>query len=413
MDRQIVYPGSIPLDTDLLLTQRAMMTAFGALAQAVLGTSVVVDGLGCAPTSPPSLSIAVGAGSLFELSPIDPTAFGSLAAITGQSTVKAGINTATTVLTLTPPTTAGTVISYLVQACLDEHDDTPVVLPYYNAANPAQPFIGPGNAGTAQNTQRLQRVGLACKPGVSAASGQQIPPSADPGWTGLFLVNVAYGQGTIATTDIAVVPGAPFLQFKIPQLTPGFSRQVLLGPGTTSWTVPAGTSTVRIQVVGAGGGGGGATDAASGGGGGAGGYAQGIFNVIPGEAIPVTIGMSGAGSGPGNTGGTGGSTSFGNLLSATGGTGGGSANPYSEGGQGGAGSGGSLAQSGGCGTDGSPVMSTWAGAGGSSFFGGGGRGSSGGGPVTTGLAAGSGGGGGYGTTCAGGNGANGLIIVEF
>ena len=76
MDRQIVYPGSIPLDTDLLNVQRAAMSALGALAKAVLGTSIVADGLACTPTTPPSLSVSVAPGSLFQLSPVDASSFG-------------------------------------------------------------------------------------------------------------------------------------------------------------------------------------------------------------------------------------------------------------------------------------------------------------------------------------------------
>lgn len=413
MDRQIVYPGSIPLDTDLLLLQRATMTALGALAQAVLGTTVVIDGLGCTPTTPPSLSVAVAPGSLFQPSVIDATGYGSLASVTGQSIVKAGINTATTILTLVPPASAGTVISYLIQASLNEYDASPVVLPYYNAANPAQPFVGPANAGTAQNTQRLQRVSVVSKPGVAAAPGTQSPPAADSGWIGLYVVNVAFGQTFVAATDITVLPSAPFVPFKMPQLTPGFSRQVVFGPSTTSWKVPANVWAVRVQATGAGGGGGGSTASYSGGGGGAGGYAQGVFAVTPGATIPLSIGNGGTGSGPGATGGTGPTTSFGALLSATGGNGGGSNNPFSQGGVGGQGSGGSLSLAGGLGTDGSIVSSTWAGSGGASFFGGGGRGSSGGGPAAIGMVVGSGGGGGYGSTCAGGAGGNGLIIIEY
>ena len=412
MDRQIVYPGSIPLDTDLLSVQRATMTAIGALAQAVLGANVVVDGLNCTPTIPPSLSVSVGPGSLFQISPIDANSFGSLAAVTGQSTVKAGINAAASVFTLVPAATAGTVISYLVQASLNEVDTTPIVLPYYNAASPNQPFVGPANAGTSQNTQRVQRVGLSCKPGVAATSGTQAPPAADSGWVGLFVVNVAYGQTHIAASDISALPVAPFIQFKLPQLTPGFSRQVALGPGTTSWTVPTNVWTARVQVVGGGGGGGGGTANYSGGGGGAGGYAQGIFSFTPGAVISVTVGVGGAGSGPGATAASGGATSFGALLSATGGAGGGSSNPFSQGGIGGQGSGGSLSQLGGAGTDGYSAPSIPAGSGGASFLGGGGRGSSGGGPAAFGQAGGSGGGGGYGSTCSGGTGASGLIIIE-
>ena len=37
MDRTIVYPGSIPLDTDLLRLNRNTMVALGALMKAVLG----------------------------------------------------------------------------------------------------------------------------------------------------------------------------------------------------------------------------------------------------------------------------------------------------------------------------------------------------------------------------------------
>ena len=37
MDRNLVYPGSIPLDTDLLSINRNAMIALGYLAQAVLG----------------------------------------------------------------------------------------------------------------------------------------------------------------------------------------------------------------------------------------------------------------------------------------------------------------------------------------------------------------------------------------
>ena len=66
MDRNIVYPGSIPLDTDLLNINRNNMVALGYLAQAVLGTSIVVDGLACAPTTPASLTVVVGPGSITQ-----------------------------------------------------------------------------------------------------------------------------------------------------------------------------------------------------------------------------------------------------------------------------------------------------------------------------------------------------------
>ena len=49
MDRNLVYPGSIPLDTDVLNLNRSTMVAIGYLAQATLGTTTVVDGLSLHP----------------------------------------------------------------------------------------------------------------------------------------------------------------------------------------------------------------------------------------------------------------------------------------------------------------------------------------------------------------------------
>src|SRR6185437_4501535 len=107
MDRQMVYPGSIPLDADILSLQRDVMIAVGYLAQAALGTGMVADGLPCAPTQPASMQVTVGPGSLAQMSVIDSTAFGSLAADTADPLVKIGINTTPTTFTLSAPTSSG------------------------------------------------------------------------------------------------------------------------------------------------------------------------------------------------------------------------------------------------------------------------------------------------------------------
>jgi len=149
MDRNLVYPGSIPLDSDLLSLNRNAMVALGALAQAVLGSGVVADGLACTPNG---MGVAVGPGSITQLSVVDALAYGSLSADAASPLVKMGINLAATNFALAAPTTSGQSINYLIQAALQEADTGAVVLPYYNAANPAQAFAGPNNAGTAQNT---------------------------------------------------------------------------------------------------------------------------------------------------------------------------------------------------------------------------------------------------------------------
>src|ERR1700761_5202146 len=92
MDRNIVYPGAIPLDTDILSLNRNTMIALGFLMRATLGTGTVADGLACSPTVPASMSVQVMPGSLTQLSVVDATPFGSLAADTADPLVKMGIN---------------------------------------------------------------------------------------------------------------------------------------------------------------------------------------------------------------------------------------------------------------------------------------------------------------------------------
>lgn len=417
MDRQIVYPGSIPLDTDLLGAQRNTMVALGALAQCILGPNVVASGLLCVPTVPASLQVLVGPGSLSAAMPVESSPYGSLQAEPALTTVKSGINLNSTTFTVAPPPASGQVLTWLVQAAFQEQDTTPVVLPYYNAANPAQPFSGAGNNGGAQPTQRVQNVALQCKPGAPGPLGSQGIPSVDQGWVGLWLITILYGQTTITAANISPVPGAPFLSFQLPQLTPGFSRQSVITL-TGGWTVPQGVTQVRVRVIGAGGGGGGGGSGFSGGGGGAGGSAQAIVQVAQGTVVPVTIGQGGSGGPPGQSGGGGSASSFGGRVSATGGGGGGSNNPFSAGGFGGVGQADGtvrdpLTQFGGYGTDGYAGTTAPAGAGGASAMGGGGRGASGGGAAANGQAAGSGGGGAYGGAAPGGQGANGLTLVEY
>jgi hypothetical protein len=411
MDRQIVYPGSIPLDSDLLNVQRETMKAIGWLAQATLGSAPVFNGLVCAPTTPAGLSVSVGPGSLLQLGPVDATAFGSLAA-DATPLVKIGINAAATTLALAAPAGAGTSVIWLIEAQFSEIDATPVVLPYYNAANPALPFSGPGGSGGAQPTQRLQQVALQAVQGVAAPTGTQVAPAVSSGWTGLALVSVAAGTTQIGAAAIAPIPTAPQLQYALPQLRPGFSNNVAIA-ATQVWTVPDGVWLLRVRLVGGGGGGGGGGAGFGGGGGGAGGYAEGIYPVVPGTAYWVAVGQGGGGSSPGAMAGYGGTSSFGALCSATGGGGGGSDPSNASGGIGGMGVGGALCVGGGCGQDGQAVGFTFAASGGASAFGGGARAAAGTSSVSNATAPGAGGGGCYGVAGNGGNGAAGLVMIEY
>jgi hypothetical protein len=417
MDRNIVYPGSIPLDTDILSLNRNAMTAVGTLTAAVLGNTVVADGLACTPTAPASLTVTVAPGSITQLTALDPNAYGSLGTDTTDQLVKTGINLQAVSFTLTPPTISGDSINYLIEATFSETDAVPVVLPYVNAANPSQPFSGPSNSGTAQNTQRIQRAQLQLKPGAAAAAGSQTTPAVDAGWVGLYVVTINYGQSAIHAGSISTLPGAPFVNFKLPSLRPGFSTfQVFNNSGT--FVVPNGVTTVRATAIG-GGGAAGYHATMPGGGGGAGGQAVGIVTTLtPGQSIPVTIGAGGAGSPTPATGNSGGTSSFGTYLSGTGGQGGGGGTAVQfamAGGMGGIGVGGQYNFGGSMGSD-SIVVACRGGDGGGP---GQGRGASGpqNGFTATGYGAGGGGGGtttsGSPVGSAGGAGAVGIVIVEY
>jgi hypothetical protein len=418
MDRNIVYPGSIPQDSDILYPNRNAMVGLAALTAATLGTGVMVDGLGCTPTTPASLAVVVGPGSITQLSSLDASAYGSLPADVADQIVKTGINLQAVNFTLAVPASSGQSINYLIEAAFSETDADPMVLPYVNAADPSQAFLGPGNAGTAQNTQRIQRVQLQVKPGAAGLSGSQATPAVDTGWVGLYVVTVNFGQLAITSSSISVAAGAPFLQYKLPALRPGFSTmQVFTAPG--SFIVPNGVTTVRVEVT-AGGGSGGYHANMPSGGGGAGGKVISIMSgLTPGQVIPVFVGTGGmAPAGPG-TGGNGENSAFAGFLLALGGAGGGggtsTASISNAGGAGGWASGGQLNLPGSDGGD-AIVVACRGGDGGGP---GNGRGVSG--PVT-GASAQSFGGGGGGGGCSpggspigfpGGPGAGGLVVVEY
>jgi hypothetical protein len=320
MDRNIVYPGAIPLDTDLLSTNRNTMVALGYLAQLVLGTGTVVDGLSCAPTVPASLTVTVGPGSIMQLSVVDTLPYGSLAADAVDQLVKMGINLAAASFTVTPPSTSGQSTNYLIEAALQEADTTPVVLPYYNAANPSQPYSGPTNSGVAQNTLRTQRVQLQLKAGAAAATGSQVTPPIDNGWVGLYVVNVAYGQTAINAASITALPSAPFLGWKLPALRPGFASGVQSFSASGTFLIPAGVTQVEVEVWGAGSGSFASSATSSSGGGSGGGYARKrVTGLNAGQSISITVGVGGAAGSSSQLPSAGTSSSFGSYVSATGG----------------------------------------------------------------------------------------------
>lgn len=209
MDRPIVYPGQIPLETDLLSTNRNAMLALAKLAACLFGAATFANGLAAVPDSPASMRVSVSAGEIYQLANLDGSAYSSLAADTTHQVVKQGINLDATLLTLAAPGTAGQSTNYLIQATLLEADTGAVTLPYYNASNPAVAYSGPANTGAAQATVRSCKVTLQAKAGTAATTGTQTTPAPDAGYIGLWVVTVANGQTTITAGNISQAPGAP------------------------------------------------------------------------------------------------------------------------------------------------------------------------------------------------------------
>ena len=91
--------------------------------------------------------------------------------------------------------------------------------------------------------------------------------------------------------------------------------------GSTTWTAPAGTTSVEYLVVGGGGGAGNGYDNAGGGGGGAGMVLTGTVSVTPGQTYDITVGGGGAGGADTRTNnpGTAGSPSAFDTITALGG----------------------------------------------------------------------------------------------
>jgi hypothetical protein len=141
--------------------------------------------------------------------------------------MKVGINEATTSFTITPPGTAGQSQNFLIEAQFLEQGSGSTVLSYYNAANPAAPYSGPGNSGTPQYTSIIQRVALQLKAGAAAATGTQATPGADGGWVPLYVISVNNGQTQITSANITPAAGSPAIVTQLSQLP-----RKLMGPLT-------------------------------------------------------------------------------------------------------------------------------------------------------------------------------------
>jgi len=211
MDRPIVYTQEQGRSTDFLFASRATMIGLGKLAKAMLGSNTIIEGLAVTPTSPASLAVQVGSGQIYSFQPVDATAYGVLPADTSNSIVKQGLLMQATTLSTPAPATSGYSINYLIEAAYQDSDTNPVLLPYFNSANPSQPLSGQNNSGAAQATERQGLCVVQVKSGAAATTGTQTTPAVDAGYTALAVVTVAYGQTSVTSSNITPVAGAPII----------------------------------------------------------------------------------------------------------------------------------------------------------------------------------------------------------
>ncbi len=309
MHRLIPYPAAVPLDTDLLNAERWAVQGLGQLAGATHGFGVTAaSGLVVTPGSS-GLTVTVAPGAVLQTAATDSTAYGSLQADADLTVQQWLLDTATTV---TVPATNTTYYVYVTQVTAD---DTPVVLPFYNASNPSQTYAGQSNAGTTLPTRRAKTLAVGIATSVPTSSIQIATVLVPSGNTTVAAANITYLSGT------ATPPFYPTL----PQLVPTTFTSL-----TTSQAVIAPAWAGHVEVIAVGGGGGGADCAASGSttsstqasgaGGGAGGMCWGKYSVTPGGSYTATIGAGGPIQNAG------GQTSFGpttgsNFVAAAGGSG--------------------------------------------------------------------------------------------
>lgn len=471
MDRSIIYPVEQTRGYDFVSFEHDVLVGLGDAVNDILGTmTTVVAGVTATPTNPASLAVTLTGGRVYALANADAVTQGDIVA-DPTNIIQQGMINAQSVTLSTTGLTAGQSRFALIQASFQQSDQVRSypsadpnggVMAFYNTANPSQPLNGQNGSGGVLPTARLGQGIISVVYGTAASTGTETPPQPSAGAAPLFLVDLAYGQTQIISSQILPAapsannqvpnnyPYAPILagllnshhsgtagqapQIKLPSEVQGLlplanlptagvammsNVLVFSTTGSGSWTVPSGVTGVIVYITGAGGGSGGCAAGAGGGGGGAGGTAIGRFAVTPGSVIPYVVGAGGtAGATGGGNGGAGGQSSFGTgpLAYANGGAGGiGGTSGNAPGGLGGTASSNSINATGGDGEDGQQSSSvSFGGMGGTSFWGGGGRGASGGGVGGQGRAFGSGAGGSYSTSgvgYAGNAGAPGMVVI--
>lgn len=256
------------------------------------------------------------------------------------------------------------------------------------------------SVGIGSKTLTIQ-TGKTFAPGVPVLIADSAAPSTNWMWgqitsynagTGQLIVAVSKsaGSGTLASWSVSLSPDPS-------AAIAGYPITTLVLTSSQTWVVPAGVSKIKVTVVGGGGGASGKNPSQTGLAGGGGGAAIKTLAVTPGSGYAVTIGAGGSAGATGASGGTSSFVGTGANVSATGGT--------AAAQSGGIGSGGDINVAGGAGGMSAVNSSMPMALGGASIFSGQAHNGS------SGRSFGGGGAGVYGGS--GGDGAPGVVVIEY
>ncbi len=233
-NRPIIYTEEQGRGYDVSKGWQDGFIADGQLASDILSNSITTGGqtvvAGCiaSPTSPTSLTVDIGAGGIYYYGTLDPNPEGDLPA-DGSTRYMQGQTGATSVTLSTSALSSGQSQWALIEATFAFNDVVRAgdpsggVLPFYNAANPTSPLQGQGGTGAVLNTEHQAIVSFKVVYGTPATTGSEVPPTADSGYVGLYLIDLSYGQTAITSGDILIAgpsvgtnvpsgyPHAPFL----------------------------------------------------------------------------------------------------------------------------------------------------------------------------------------------------------
>lgn len=265
MDKTVISPIEQMRGYDFVSFSHDVQVGLSWLIQDLCSGAVglpVVGGLAAAQSSPTSLTFSLGAGRIYQLSANDATAVGSIAqdlTVQAQQGTNPGQN-----ITLISPS-AGQSQWNLVQGQFQQSDEVRAGdpnggnVPFFNAANPTVPNI------VSVNTVRRGKFVLQVIQGASATTGSEVPPTPTAGWTPLYMVDLAGGQGSILTSQIlkcapsagvgvpANYPAAPFLRGLMASHHAGVVGQapkILLGSEVTGVLPYGNMSPVRTLLTG-------------------------------------------------------------------------------------------------------------------------------------------------------------------